>query len=336
MTILEYLGLAYVGGIILNVMPCVLPVLTLKAFHVAHSLRADPQGARLHGLAYAFGTTVTFLAFGGIVVAFRASGESLGWGMQFQNPVFVAALTAAIFLFALNALGVFEVNVAVSTSGKEHGGLYGSALNGAFAAVMSTPCTAPFLGTAATFAMGTGAQSHETLLLFAVIGLGLATPFTLLSFFPALIRLMPKPGAWMEVFKTLMGFTLLATAVWLYGVLQAQVKAADANVFLFFLLALALAAWFSQRYANVSHGFVRRWGVRLVLVGVVSVLAGFLTFNPPKKPEPTQAVVATDDRPRGGRRQDQLGGFHSRDGRRRSGTWPSRARRLHRRLVRVL
>ena len=279
MAMSQYLLFAFIGGVIMNVMPCVLPVLTLKAFHVAHSLRANPGSARMHGLAYALGTTATFVAFGLIVVALRASGETIGWGMQFQNPAFVAALTALIFLFGLNALGVFELTVSVGGVGDGRGDLYGSVLNGAFAAIMSTPCTAPFLGTAATFAMGTGAQWHETLLLFAAIGLGLAAPFVVLSFVPALIRLMPKPGAWMEVFKTLMGFTLLATAVWLYGVLQTQVEPADANIFLFFLLGLGLAAWLMERYANFSFGFVRRWSIRLALTAAVAASASLLTFE---------------------------------------------------------
>lgn len=294
MEMFEYLAFAYIGGIILNVMPCVLPVLTLKAFHVAHSLRANPQGARLHGVAYAVGTTATFIVFGLIVVALRASGESLGWGMQFQNPGFVAGLTTAIFLFGLNALGVFEITISVSGT-QDHEGLMASTLNGAFAAVMSTPCTAPFLGTAATFAMGSGATWYETLGLFSAIGLGLATPFAALSFAPALIRLMPKPGEWMEVFKTLMGFTLLATAAWLYGVLQAQVEPGQANLFLFFLLGVGLAAWAAERYANVSFGAVRRWTVRFGLVALI----GFLGFNLELKPKaiakPTPPPV--DDHP---------------------------------------
>ena len=137
----QYLLFAFVGGVILNVMPCVLPVLTLKAFHVVDTLRAHPEKARIHGIAYGVGTTLVFSIFAVLVIILRASGKSMGWGMQFQHPEFVAALVIALHLFGLNALGVFEITI--STRGCEKEGVLGSIGNGMLAAVMSMPCTAP-------------------------------------------------------------------------------------------------------------------------------------------------------------------------------------------------
>lgn len=263
----QYLAFAFLGGVILNVMPCVLPVLTLKAFHVVESMRTHPEKARIHGLAYALGTTLVFAIFGGIVVSLRASGESLGWGMQFQHPEFVAAIVVALHLFGLNALGVFELTFGVR-GGSPGKGLAGSVGNGMLAAVMSMPCTAPFLGTAAAFAMGSNATAGETMGLFVAIALGLAAPFTVLSFVPAFIRLLPRPGAWMETFKQIMGFTLIGAAIWFFGSLQKQLTPLAANRVLLFLLVLSLAMWAIQRFGSVAFRAPRRWTVRGVALSV--------------------------------------------------------------------
>ena len=297
MGILEYLIFAFIGGIIVNVMPCVLPVLTLKAFHVVESMRSDPRGARVHGVAYALGTTLTFSIFGVIVLLLRESGKSLGWGMQFQHPPFVAALVITIFAFGLNALGVFEITIGVR-GGQDSKGLLGSVSNGALAAVMSTPCTAPFLGSAAAFAMGAGAQWYETMSLFFVIGLGLAMPFTALSFVPALIKLLPKPGTWMETFKKIMGFTLLATSVWLFGAFQSQVTPAAANMMLAFLLVLSIGLWAIQTFGNTYHATGRRWTVRLLSVGLtVGFWVAFVSFDKPEPKSTAPMVAAGESRP---------------------------------------
>lgn len=298
MNMLEYLLFAFIGGVILNVMPCVLPVLTLKAFHVVDTLRTDPRGARVHGIAYAVGTTFTFSLFGLGVLLLRESGKSMGWGMQFQHPPFVAALVITIFVFALNALGVFELTIGVQ-GGKQSKGLLGSASNGALAAVMSTPCTAPFLGSAAAFAMGSGAQWYETMSLFFVIGLGLAAPFTALSFIPALIKVLPKPGNWMNTFKMIMGFTLLATAVWLFGAFQSQVTPSSANMMLGFLLVLTIALWAIQNFGNTYHAGGRRWTVRLASLLVTAGFWGaFVDFEKPVVKESVAVQVADlDERP---------------------------------------
>ncbi len=255
------LGLAFVGGVILNVMPCVLPVLTLKVFHTIESYSEEHSNQKAQALAYTLGTVVFFLALAALVVVLRASGEVLGWGMHFRNPAFVATMVALTFVLGLNALGVFEFFIAAQGPQKTDG-LLGGFLTGIFAAVMSTPCSAPFLGTAAGFALAQDTPAWQTMLLFAVIGLGLAFPYTLIGFVPRLGKMLPRPGAWMETFKQIMGFSLLGTAVWLYSVLLNQVTADSATRFLVFLFVIALAAWAIGKFAALRHTPLRRWSVR--------------------------------------------------------------------------
>lgn len=287
---LQYLGYAFVGGIVLNIMPCVLPVLTLKAFHVVDALRSHPEKARIHGLAYAIGTTLVFSIFAFIVIGLRASGKVLGWGVHFQHPEFVAAIVIALHVFGLNALGVFEITVGVQGKTSREG-LLGSVSNGMLAAVMSTPCTAPFLGTATAFAMGSDATWVDTLGLFVGIGVGLATPFALLAFVPALIRILPRPGPWMESFKHIMGFTLIGAALWFFGSLQKQLTPQSANHVLMFLLALSVALWAIQRFGSIMHGRARRWVVRgIALFSLLLVWNRFVTLEAATLEQKTYAL----------------------------------------------
>ena len=270
-TVLYYMLAAFVGGLILNVMPCVLPVLTMKVFHVIEQTGQEPRKTRIHGLAYTGGIVATFLLMAGIVIALRASGERMGWGMQFQSPAFVATMCALIFAFGLNAMGVFEIAISVQGGGKNEG-YSGSFINGVLASVMATPCSAPFLGSAASFALGSGAAAWQTLLMFLLIGFGLAFPFLVISFVPAVAKVLPRPGAWMETFKKLMGFTLMAAAIWLFGVLQAQVTNDSSLWFLGFLLVLGVALWGIEHWGGLMHGLTRRLSVR-VGAALVVVLA---------------------------------------------------------------
>lgn len=275
------LALALAGGLVLNVMPCVLPVLALKAFHVVEHANHDAAKRRAHGFAYTFGTISLFLALGTVVVALKAAGRQLGWGVQFQHPPFVAAMTAIVFTFALNALGVFEILVAAQGEGDEDSVL-GSVVNGWFAAIMSTPCSAPFVGSAAAFAFAASTSAIETLLVFATIGLGLALPYLALTLIPALGRMLPKPGAWMESVKQLMGFALLGTAIWLFRTFQKQVTPEASNWFLFFLLALAVALWAVHRFGSIDRSSLQRWLVRSVAVlGVIGAFQAMVSFERP-------------------------------------------------------
>ncbi len=273
MELLSYLALAFLGGVILNLMPCVLPVLTLKVYHLVEHGAADASTHRKHGVAYTAGIVLSFIVFAAIVSALRASGQAVGWGMQFQNPAFVAALVILMVAFGLNALGVFEISVNVAADAGPQG-LRASFMNGVVAAVMSTPCSAPFLGAAVSFALAKDTSPAVTVALFATIGLGLALPFTLVSFVPGLGRRLPKPGAWMETFKHLMGFSLLAAAVWLYGVLLNQVTPDAALWTLAFILAVSLGLWMVGRFAAVHHAAGQRLGVRLAVIAGLVLLGG--------------------------------------------------------------
>ena len=292
-SVFYYMLAAFAGGVILNVMPCVLPVLTMKVFHVIEQSNQTPQQTRMHGVAYTGGIIVSFIAFAAIVIALRASGERLGWGMQFQSPAFVATLCALIFAFGLNALGVFEIAVSVQGGGSGEG-YSGSFINGILASIMSTPCSAPFLGSAASFALGAGSVWWQTLLMFILIGLGLAFPFLIISFVPAVAKLLPRPGAWMETFKKMMGFTLMAAAIWLFGVLQAQVKPDSALWFLGFLLVLGVALWGIEHWGGLIHSLQRRLSVRAIAVAVVAV-SGWQMIHLEKASASTAATASSSN-----------------------------------------
>lgn len=268
MSLLTYLAFALLGGLVLNVMPCVLPVLTLKAFTVFEHSTRDPKSQRVAGVGYAVGTMTALSVLGAVIVAIKASGKAFGWGMQFQQPAFVATLIAVIVAFALNALGVFELEVGGAH--EEQSGFAGAVVNGWFAAVMATPCSAPFLGSAAAFALAADTPAWVTIAIFATIGLGLALPFTLLTFMPWLSKRLPKPGPWMDTFKKVMGFSLLATAVWLLGTFLRQVTPQSAQAFLVFLLAMSFTLWLVGAFAGLDAGAGRRWALR-ALAALVSV-----------------------------------------------------------------
>lgn len=289
---LATLALALAGGLILNIMPCVLPVLALKAFSVVDHARHDAHKRRMHGIAYTLGTMSLFVALAVVVIVIKTSGHKLGWGMQFQHPTFVAVMTAIVFAFALNAVGVFELTISSSGETGDDDKFVGSYVNGLFAALMSTPCSAPFLGTAVAFALGSGAAAWQTILVFATIGFGLATPYLLITMLPSLSAIIPKPGRWMETVKQVMGFALFGTAIWLFRTLQAQVTPASANSFLIFLLALSIALWAGARWGGVAAPPMRRWVVRAVQVSGL-VLVGYFFVSLTK---PELVAIAADTR----------------------------------------
>ncbi|MCA9544410.1 MAG: thioredoxin family protein [Myxococcales bacterium] len=260
------------GGLILNVMPCVFPVLFFKLQSwIAHA-DSSASHKRVDALAYLGGSLVTFSVFAVAVIALRTSGQSLGWGMQMQNPGFVAFLVGLLFAFGLNAIDVFSFSVSVSGGGRK--GWVGSFTDGAMITLVSTPCSAPFLGGAATYALAGDAAWWETLVLFWSIGVGLSLPVLAIGFIPALNRLLPRPGAWMETMKVLVAFTLFGAAIWLYGVLQAQITPESATDFLWFTLALTAGLWAWQRVKAKDWQAGARWGGQLLALGAI-VGAGF-------------------------------------------------------------
>lgn len=217
-SLLALLGLAFLGGLILNVMPCVLPILALKALAIAKKAQASRAAAAKQGGAYTAGVVLSFLAIAGVMLTLKASGAAIGWGFQLQNTSFVLALGLVMLAVAANLLGLFELPVLFGEKATniDDSSLRGSFLTGALAVLVATPCSAPFMATAigATLALAV----PSALAVFASLGLGMASPFLLISLWPAARRILPKPGAWMHRFKQLLAIPMLATAVWLFWV----------------------------------------------------------------------------------------------------------------------
>ncbi len=219
-SLLYFLFLAFLGGLILNLMPCVLPVISLKLYSLLKQQAESDNRILKHNLSYTAGILACFLALAGVVISIKKTGEDIGWGFQLQSPTFLILMILLIFVFCLNLFGLFEF---ITPGGKTIGnkqvkdGFVGDFFSGVFATILSTPCSAPFLGTALTFAFTT--SNMNIVLIFGMIGIGLAFPFLLTGFFPHLTHIMPKPGMWMEHMKRFLGFALLLTAIWLYDVL---------------------------------------------------------------------------------------------------------------------
>ena len=236
---------AFIGGLILNIMPCVLPVIALKILGFVSEAKSSPGRVRALGGIYAIGVLMSFLVLAAIVIGVKSAGHQAGWGMQFGSPIFIVCLTTLVTLVALNLFGVFEVTVggrtldAAGNLASRHGAS-GAFFNGVLATILATPCTAPFLGAALGFAFS---QSAATIIfIFLTVGLGLSAPYVLLSWNPTWLKFLPKPGAWMEKFKIAMGFPMLATVVWLFNIATASY---GKNVLWLgiFLVVIALAAW---------------------------------------------------------------------------------------------
>jgi thiol:disulfide interchange protein DsbD len=269
----QMLLFAFIGGLILNIMPCVLPVIALKILGFVSEAKSEPRRVRNLGLIYALGVLLSFLALAAVVIGVKAAGHHAGWGMQFGSPVFIVCLTTLVTLVALNLFGVFEVILggrAISAAGElasQHGAA-GAFFNGVLATVLATPCTAPFLGAALGFAF---AQSAAVIvLIFLTVGLGLASPYILLSWNPAWLKFLPKPGAWMEKFKIAMGFPMLATVVWLFNVAASSY---GKNVLWLgiFLVVVAFAAWVFGEFVQRGRS---RQGVALSLV-LILLIGGY-------------------------------------------------------------
>jgi thiol:disulfide interchange protein DsbD len=270
----------FLGGLILNLMPCVLPVISLKIFSFIAQAGESPARIFRHGLAFAAGIFAWFLGLGVLVIVLKAGGSQVTWGaFQFQNPWFVVGLSVVVFLFALNLFGVFEITLpgsaATSLDHAASGGGYGgSFFQGLFATLLATPCTAPFLGSALGFAFG---QSAVVILaMFSAVALGMSLPYLLLSARPGWRKWIPKPGIWMERFKQFMGFPLLATNIWLLVVLQAQ-QGSDAS---FSLLALLLLFGFAAWVYGAIRGSSNRLFVTMILLLTVLLCAGLEVLLP--------------------------------------------------------
>ncbi len=240
------LWFAFLGGLILNIMPCVLPVIALKVLGFLEQSRRSPGEVRRHGLIYGAGVLVSFLVLAGGVLLVQAGGEEASWGMQFQNPIFLVGMTTLVTLVALNLFGVFEVTLGGRTMGaaaklSSKRGAAGAFFNGVLATALATPCTAPFLGLALGFAFAQ--PPWVVVVMFLVVGIGLALPYVVISFAPGLARFLPKPGVWMERFKVAMGFPMAAVTFWLLSLLDRHYGNAGVMWIGVYLVFVALAAW---------------------------------------------------------------------------------------------
>jgi thiol:disulfide interchange protein DsbD len=273
------LGIAFLGGLILNVMPCVLPVIALKILSFVNQSGAAPNRARKLGLIYALGVLASFAALAAIVIAVQKTGNIASWGMQYQNPIFLVVMITLVTLIALNLFGVFEITLGGAAMGSaselaSREGASGAFFNGVLATVLGTSCTAPFLAFAIGYAL-LGQPALVTLLVFLMMGVGLAFPYVLLTWNPALLRLLPKPGAWMERFKVAMGFPMLATAVWLYSVaVKAHFGVNGALWLAMFLVLVGLSAWIFGAF--IQRGVKRRGLAAVFAVGAMVFAVGFV------------------------------------------------------------
>jgi thiol:disulfide interchange protein/DsbC/DsbD-like thiol-disulfide interchange protein len=234
---------ALVGGLLLNLMPCVFPVLSLKVFGFAAHAQ-DRRGLLAGGLAYTAGVVLSFVGLAALLLALRAGGEQLGWGFQLQSPLFVAALAALFCLIGLNLAGVFEFGSVLPagwSAARARHPTADSFLTGVLAVAVASPCTAPFMG--ASLGLAVTLPTPAALSVFAALGVGMALPYLLASAWPALARALPRPGPWMAHFKTLMAFPMFATVVWLVWVLGQQTSIDGAAALLGSLVALAFVAW---------------------------------------------------------------------------------------------
>ncbi|MBK8073027.1 MAG: thioredoxin family protein [Ramlibacter sp.] len=234
---------ALLGGLILNLMPCVFPVLAIKVVGFTRHA-GDQRGHRLSGLAYTAGVVLSFIALGALMLGLRAAGEAVGWGFQLQQPLVVAALAALFTLIGLNLAGVFEFGSVLPSSVaslQARHPVADSFLTGVLAVAVASPCTAPFMG--ASVGLTATLPAAQALLVFAVVGLGLALPYLLASWVPAVARALPRPGAWMDTFRRLMAFPMFATVVWLVWVLGQQSGIDGAGALLLLLVGMSLLVW---------------------------------------------------------------------------------------------
>ncbi|ANH69720.1 hypothetical protein ABE85_22890 [Mitsuaria sp. 7] len=270
------MGLALIGGLILNLMPCVFPVLAIKALGFLHGNAGEH---RRQGLAYTAGVLIAFAAFGGVLLALRSAGGSVGWGFQFHSPLFVLLLAWLMFVLGLSLAGPLQIGAGFAGIGEglaSKPGLAGSFFTGVLATVVATPCTAPFMGAAMAYALAQPAA--ELMAVFLSLGLGLALPYLVLAWWPALQRRMPRPGVWMDVLKQALAFPMFAAAIWLVWVIAQQAGPMGVLVALAGMGLLAFAAWIR----SVSRNATPRWrwtGVGAAIASLAAAVALLPTLS---------------------------------------------------------
>jgi len=270
---------AFLGGVILNLMPCVLPILAMKALAIAGKAGRAHEASG-ESLAYGFGAVLSFAALGVAVVALRAGGQALGWGFQLQQPVTVAAFALLVFAVGLNLSGLFEVpGLGAGEALARRGGHAGAFFTGVLAVAVAAPCTAPFMAAALGFALTQ--TMVVALLVFIALGVGFAAPFVAISFSPALLRLLPKPGGWMSIFKQILAFPMYGTALWLAWVLSFQTASSGVIVLLGAALLVAFALWLvgMLQQSGRSAGGWLSWAVMVLAIVALAALLPMVSIG---------------------------------------------------------
>lgn len=267
---------AFIGGMILNLMPCVLPVISFKVLSFVKLAGQSRKMVFQHGLAFSFGVILSFWVLASFLLILQAYGRSVGWGFQLQEPLFVAILAALIFIFGLSLFGLFEIGtslISAASQAQQAAGkrneLVSSFFSGILATAVATPCTGPFLGSAVGFAVTLPAI--QALLIFTSIGLGMSFPYIALTAFPKLLRFMPKPGAWMVIFKEIMGFLMMATVLWLVWVFGAQTGSFAVSLLLAGFFLLAVAGWVYGKWDTLVQARVTRLTARAIVIVIVAL-----------------------------------------------------------------
>lgn len=277
--LLRTLGFAFLGGLILNLMPCVFPVVSLKVLSFVREGAGESREVRRHAYAYAAGILISLWLLVGALLAVRAAGAAVGWGFQLQNPFFLFVLLGIFFVLGLNLLGVFEINY--SGPGRLQNlmmkrGLVGSFFTGLLTTVVATPCSAPFMGVAIGSALTAG--TIEAFLVFTVLGFGLAFPYLVLAFKPSWVHRLPRPGAWMERLKEFLAFPLFLTAVWLFWVLTQAVEVGSLIPVLVWCVFAGMHAWALNK--SVVWKGVRAWVWITFLLLSISTYTVFVSLKP--------------------------------------------------------
>ncbi|MXW32586.1 MAG: thiol:disulfide interchange protein [Rhodothermaceae bacterium] len=271
---------ALIGGLLLNLMPCVFPVLSIKLLSFAQHNKLDRATRTWHGASFAAGVVVSFLVLAGLLFALRATGSQIGWGFQLQSPLFVAGMAFLFLAIGLNLFGVFDIRGfsfrGLSQSSASHS-LMRSCLDGALATLVATPCTAPFMGAALGAAVVL--PTAQALTIFVFLGLGMAAPYVILSMFPVLLDKLPRPGPWMETLKHVLAFPILGTTVWLAWIFGNQVGVNGLGLLLLGLLLFAAAVWIlgwwpSVRVTSSVRNVTRGIALVIACVGIWSAYQG--------------------------------------------------------------
>jgi thiol:disulfide interchange protein len=299
---------AFIGGLILNIMPCVLPVISLKLLHFVQLQGASKKESAKHGLVYSAGVIVSFWVLSGAIFLLQAFGKSVGWGFQLQEPLFVAFLTIILFIFSLNLFGVFEFLPSLSSfagaleqkAASAYGGSFekpsfvATFFSGVLATLVASPCTGPLLGSVIGFTAVL--EPLRSFVIFTVLGIGMSFPFLLIAIFPPAAKLIPRPGAWMVTFKQLMGFFMLATCLWLVWVLAAQTANLSVITMLSTLIIIAFGVWIFGTWGGLNRSKKVRWVAKVVSCIVVLLGSALLLFDVKKlesaAPLPTSQAVS--------------------------------------------